>query len=76
MKFVRLVKRFIRRDHIRIEEIRSDLDIFAVNKMIKENRKNGFKTQMQWKKVEYRRWRKITTLKAEEQLVDLRKGGL
>ena len=32
--------------------------------------------RQEWKKVEYRRWQKITTLEAEEKLVGLRKGGI
>ena len=41
MKFLRLVKRCHRRDHIREinEEIRSDLDNFAVNERIKAYRR-------------------------------------
>ena len=45
-------------------------------KGLKNTEENGFNTSIEWKKVEYRRWRKITTLEAEEKLVDLRKGGL
>ena len=35
MKFLQSVKSCNRRDHLRNEEIRSDLDIFAVNERIK-----------------------------------------
>ena len=50
---------------------RCDLDMFAVNERI--NEENGFDTQIECKKVEYRRWQKITTIEAEEKLVGLRK---
>ena len=39
LKFLRSVKRCNRRDHIRNEEMRSNLDIFAVNEKIKEYRR-------------------------------------
>ena len=39
MKFLRSVKRCSRRDHIRNEEIRSYLYIFAVNERVKEYRR-------------------------------------
>lgn len=43
-----------------------NLDIFAVNEKIKNTEENEFNTSIEWKKVEYQRWQKITTLEAEK----------
>ena len=42
---------------------------------LKKTEGNEFNTSVEWKKIEYRRWQKITTLEAEEKSVDLSKGG-
>ena len=45
-------------------------------KGLNNTEENRFNISIDWKKVEYRRWRKITNLEAKEKLIDLRKGGL
>ena len=45
-------------------------------KGLENTEENGFNISVEWKKVDYRRWRKVTTLEAKEKWVDLRKGGL